>query len=112
LDDLEKTPEGVAEKSQERSELGARASDVALTTTIPQPVNDDADDVTSTTDEIIGLPTVAGDDDLIEKEWVIKAKKIVSETRDDPHKREEVVSKLHVAYLKERFGREIGHSGS
>lgn len=53
-------------------------------------------------------PLVAKDDDLIEKEWVEKAKKIVAETRDDPHKREEEATGLKVDYLKKRFGRDLG----
>ena len=55
-------------------------------------------------------PVVAADDDLIEKEWVDKAKKIITETRDDPYKREREVSKLQADYLRKRYGREIGVS--
>lgn len=55
-------------------------------------------------------PIVAADDDLIEKEWVDKAKKIIAETRDDPYKREREVSKLQADYLRKRYGREIGVS--
>lgn len=55
-------------------------------------------------------PVVAADDDLIEKEWVDKAKKIITETRDDPYKREREVSKLQADYLRKRYGREIGIS--
>ncbi|NCU38441.1 hypothetical protein EOL96_05285 [Candidatus Saccharibacteria bacterium] len=53
-------------------------------------------------------PISANDDDLIEKEWVDKAKKILSETKDDPHRRESEVSKLQVEYIRKRYGREIG----
>lgn len=55
-------------------------------------------------------PAVASDDDLIEKEWVDKAKKIIADTRDDPHKREQAVGKLQADYLKKRYGRELGSS--
>jgi hypothetical protein len=55
-------------------------------------------------------PVVAADDDLIEREWVDKAKKIIAETRDDPYKREREVSKLQADYLRKRYGREIGVS--
>jgi Txe/YoeB family toxin of Txe-Axe toxin-antitoxin module len=55
-------------------------------------------------------PTIAADDDLIEKEWVDKAKKIIAETRDDPYKREQEVSRLQADYLRKRYGREIGIS--
>jgi Txe/YoeB family toxin of Txe-Axe toxin-antitoxin module len=51
-------------------------------------------------------PAVAADDDLIEKEWVDKAKKIVADTKSDPYKQEQEVSKLQADYLKKRWGKE------
>ena len=57
------------------------------------------------------VPDVAGDDDLIEKEWVDKAKKIIADTRDDPYRREKEISKLQIEYIRKRYGREIGDSG-
>ena len=56
------------------------------------------------------MPLVASDDDLIEKEWVDKAKRIVSETKDDPYRREAEVGKLQVDYLQKRYGKELGMS--
>ena len=44
-------------------------------------------------------PAIADDVDVIEKEWVDKAKKIVSATRDDPYSQEKQVSKLQADYL-------------
>lgn len=55
-------------------------------------------------------PLVAADEDLIEKEWVDKAKKIVEETKDDPYKREQEVGKLQADYLRKRYGKELGAS--
>jgi hypothetical protein len=55
-------------------------------------------------------PIVAGDDDLIEKEWVDKAKKIIMQTKDDPFRREQEVSKLQADYLRKRYGKELGSS--
>lgn len=54
------------------------------------------------------MPTVANDDDLIEKEWVDKAKKIIADTRDDPYRREREVNRLQADYLKKRYGKELG----
>ena len=42
------------------------------------------------------------------KEWVDKAKAIVSATQNDPYKRDHDVGLLQVDYLKKRFGRELG----
>ena len=55
-------------------------------------------------------PSVADDVDLIEKEWVDKAKKIITETRDDPYRREQEVSRLQADYLRKRYGKELGVS--
>ncbi len=53
-------------------------------------------------------PAIAADDDLIEKEWVDRAKKIIADTRDDPARREKEVGRLQVDYLKKRYGKELG----
>ncbi len=55
-------------------------------------------------------PTIASDDDLIEKEWVDKAKKIIAETQNDPYLREQEVTKLQADYLRKRYGKELGTS--
>ncbi len=47
------------------------------------------------------------DDDLIEKEWVNKAKKIVEQTRDDPYKQSEDLTVFKSDYLKQRYGKTI-----
>lgn len=55
-------------------------------------------------------PTIAKDDDLIEKEWVKKAEDIIHSTPNDPHEREKQVSQLQVDYLRKRYGKELGTS--
>lgn len=55
-------------------------------------------------------PTIAKDDDLIEKEWVKKAEDIIHGTPNDPHEREKQVSQLQVDYLRKRYGKELGTS--
>lgn len=69
---------------------------------VPVPVQ------TTPADNTTANPTIASDDDLIEKEWVDKAKKIITETRDDPYRREQEVSKLQADYLRKRYGKELG----
>ena len=51
---------------------------------------------------------VASDDDLIEKEWVTRAKKIVEATKEDPFLQGEEVGKLRVEYMKKRYGNGSG----
>ncbi len=74
----------------------------------PLPVDDSATTPSSVDDD---TPLVAADDDLIEKEWVDKAKKIIAETKDEPYRREQEVKKLQIEYVRKRYGRVIGDSG-
>lgn len=52
-------------------------------------------------------PPVAEDSDLIEKEWVEKAKQVVEETKHDPYLQGKEVSKLQADYLKKRYGKTV-----
>ena len=52
-------------------------------------------------------PLLAADDDLIEKEWVEKAKKVIAETRHDPHLQEQAVSRLQADYLQKRYNKTV-----
>lgn len=61
---------------------------------VADPVGDDA-------------PAVAADEDLIEKEWVEKAKKVITETKHDPYLQERAVSKLQADYLQKRYGKTV-----
>lgn len=52
-------------------------------------------------------PSVANDVDVIEKEWVDQANKIVEQTKNDPYLEEEAVEALQIDYLKKRYGRDV-----
>lgn len=79
------------------------APSVALPTPMPvDPQSAQADDAS--------MPDTAADEDLIEKEWVDKAKKIIASTKDDPYAREREVNKLQIDYLKKRYGKTLGSS--
>jgi hypothetical protein len=96
----ERAPEHAA---QAQASMAAQA---ASPVTLPTPVpiaNDDA--AQAAADD---TPAVAADEDLIEKEWVDKAKKIITDTRDDPAAREKQVGRLQADYLKKRYGKELG----
>jgi len=108
------SPEVGVERNPERFEQRSEAvpAQVAAQPILPPPMVAPAPapatpQAVSTTDD---LPLVANDDDLIEKEWVDKAKKIIVETRDDPYRREQEVGKLQADYLRKRYGRELGAS--
>lgn len=97
------TPERAPEQSN-ASQAALNAQPIPITLPAPVPVQDDTAQAQVADD----MPAVAGDDDLIEKEWVDKAKQIISETRDDPAAREKQVGRLQADYLKKRYGKELG----
>lgn len=49
----------------------------------------------------------AAEIDRIEKEWIDKAKSIVTKTRDDPHLQNTAMSKVKADYIKKRFNKTI-----
>ncbi|HEY8886367.1 MAG TPA: hypothetical protein VIM31_02590 [Candidatus Microsaccharimonas sp.] len=106
------TPEGGLDTGLERVEQTAEASAAAANAAyqgapvlppLPAPV---VPAVLATDDS----PAVAGDEDVIEKEWVDKAKKIILETKDDPYGRTERVNELQKDYLRKRYSKELGAS--
>jgi len=62
-------------------------------------------DVMTATD--ITITSVNDDSDLIEKEWVNKAKQIVEKTREDPHKQSEELTIFKADYLQKRYNKTI-----
>lgn len=55
----------------------------------------------------ISLPAGAEDSDLIEKEWVDRAKQIVEHTREDPYEQQRALSEMKADYLKKRYNKDI-----
>ena len=56
----------------------------------------------------VSNPASADDDDVIEKEWVDRAKQIISQTRNDPSARERALGALQRDYLFKRYGKQLG----
>lgn len=114
---LPTTPEIGIQSGAERVEQRSEATPAAVnsmpalppiqTASVPAPVVLVDDTAVPLVDD---LPIAASDDDLIEKEWVDKAKKIIMQTKDDPYRREQEVSRLQADYLRKRYGRELGSS--
>lgn len=52
-------------------------------------------------------PQIADDADLIEKEWVEKAKELVNRTKLDPRQQNIALNKMKADYLKKRFNKVI-----
>lgn len=51
--------------------------------------------------------TAHADSDRIEKQWVDSAKQIVAQTKDDPYKQKNEMSKVKAEYIKHRFNKVI-----
>lgn len=69
--------------------------------TVPEPVQ-------SSTIVSSSNPMSASDDDVIEKEWVDRAKQIITQTKSDPYARERAISELQKDYLMKRYGKQLG----
>lgn len=67
----------------------------------PAVTNDTPTDIAGPT------PVIADDVDLIEKEWVDKAKQIVENTKTDPYRQEQAVEQLQRSYLKKRYNKDL-----
>jgi hypothetical protein len=105
------TPEGGLETGQERVEQTAEASaavaDAAAVGGIALPA---APVLPTLSQPATNSPAIAADEDVIEKEWVDKAKKIIEETKDDPYARTTRVNELQRDYLKKRYNKDLGAS--
>lgn len=94
-----------AERREQVGEAQAAVADAATTAAAPvatAPVD------TPRPAPASANPLVAADEDVIEKEWVDRAKKIVMDTKDDPHGRQQQVSELQKDYLQKRYGKQLG----
>jgi hypothetical protein len=73
----------------------------------PAQIGDNATGQTAGGFTEVALPTDAEDTDLIEKEWVERAKQIVEHTREDPYEQQRALSQMKADYLKKRYNKDI-----
>ncbi len=116
----ERKPEVGIEKARERdieqrqiSEGGALKQTPQFQTPAPVSVVPDP----SSAQPVSTLPPIsqglsAHDADLIEKQWVDRAKAIVAKTQDDPYKQKSEMSRIKAEYIKKRFNKTIPVEGS
>lgn len=98
-----------AEKAPEVGQVQAEISQLAMPS-LPMPVI--AAPTAAQGQVSNATPLAASDDDLIEKEWVDKAKSIIAATKDDPYRREQEINTLQIEYIRKRYGRTIGDAGN
>lgn len=77
--------------------------DTPVATPTAEPPQDDAPASTGSADS----PLIADDVDVLEREWVDKAKSIVDKSKDNPYQQNKDVSALKADYMKKRYGKEI-----
>ncbi len=99
-----------ADRREQIAEASAALGDVAAPQAPPSQAaqQDPATQVGDSPVGVVAGPPVAADEDVIEKEWVDKAKSIVAATMNDPHARTVQVGQLKSDYLKKRYGRDVG----
>lgn len=95
------------ERYEQVAELSAAQAD-ATSTAVPATQMTTTSVVDDTTTASASAPLIAANNDVIEKEWVDRAKKIITDTKDDPNKREQQVGGLRKDYLRKRYGKELG----
>jgi hypothetical protein len=92
--------------------IGAATQQPAITMPTPtptvQPATAQPAVITPTTTDDTTTPATAADVDLIEKEWVMKAKTVISQTKSDPAGQERMIAELMRDYVKKRYGKEVG----
>jgi hypothetical protein len=74
-------------------------------TTMPTGQYTQVNAVSTTTNVVV--PDVADDQDLIEKEWVSKAKQIVEKTRNDPYQQSQELTVFKSEYMQKRYNKSI-----
>jgi hypothetical protein len=104
----EMNPEIVKDQPSAGGSSSSQQSDDNQAT--PQSSNDSSTSTsqTSTTQSTDDdSPQIADDADLIEKEWVDKAKELVDRTKSDPRQQNIALNKMKADYLKKRFNKVI-----
>ena len=69
-------------------------------------------DMTTLQARVGATPAEANDLDVIEKEWVIQLKNVVSHTAHDPHAQQAEITKIKADYMKKRYNKDIKVTGT
>lgn len=91
---------GLQQASAQNAQLSAQQQVIAAAPAMP-------DTPVSTAQPIVDSPLIADDADLIEKEWVLKAKAIVAQTAHDPNLQTKEMGKVKAEYLKKRYNKNL-----
>ena len=104
----EQAPQPAAPEKQAAAPVDPAAGIVPPQLPVTPPVNPaPAGAAAPATPSPSATPLQAADVDVIEKEWVDQANRIIEQTKDDPHAEEEAVEALQIDYLKKRYGHNV-----
>ncbi len=94
---------------QEQKTVSAIGPDPALSAQTSSSVHSIVGGVSNTVDPVVVQTSHIGasDIDLIEKEWVLKAKAIVAHTHGDPYTQNKEINKIKADYIKKRYNKDI-----
>jgi hypothetical protein len=101
------SPEGENQRQEKAVEAPAAPALPAVPDDIPTadtPVIPAADDDAA---DSFDPHQQAKESDRIEPEWVDKAKAVISQTKDDPYKQKNEMSKIKADYIQKRFNKQI-----
>lgn len=73
----------------------------------PKALTDDSSLSVSPGSQLVASPSKADDLDLIEKEWVVKAKQIVESTKEDPYVQTKEMNNFKADYVKKRYNKDL-----
>ena len=97
-------------KVNELSNVNSQKDDGSIISSIPVVLDDSTSDIVKGDSSRTVHPSVtllAKDKDLIEKEWVTRAKKIIEQTKENPHQQEEAINTLKTEYKEKRYGKDL-----
>lgn len=98
---------------EQRNAPGARMPAdpaTAATPVAPQaapPMASADEPATAPASQVAGAPAIADDVDLIEKEWVDKAKQIIERTGNEPFEQKQEMDRLKADYLQKRYNKVV-----
>lgn len=104
------SPESGASAAEKSTGIAAPALTAVSTNPMPQTVplqgqQPVASGVSNTSKGVVSK--VMNDKDLIEKEWVEKAKSIINQNRENPHKQTEELTGVKAEYLEKNYNKSI-----
>ena len=101
----EQTPNLAEQAPLPKPILTAAPGHMAAPLAGPLPAAPPQPSVSSTTNVVV--PDTADDNDLIEKEWVTKAKQIIEKTRDNPYQQSQELTNFKSDYMQKRYNKSI-----